>query len=106
MERILVYITAPDLDMARRIARTLVGERLAACVNILPGMESFYRWEDTVQSEMEVVVIAKTRTTLLDALTARVVELHPHDVPCVVSLSVHQGHEPFLRWIDTATGAA
>lgn len=103
MERIMVYITAPDLDVARRIAQALVEERLVACANILPGMESFYRWRGTVQNEREVVLVAKTRLALFDALMARVVALHPYEVPCIVSLPVKQGYEPFLRWIDTET---
>ena len=105
MERVMVYITTPDLDVARRIARALVEERLAACANILPGMESFYRWEGAVLNDQEVVLIAKTRSALLVPLTKRVVALHPYEVPCVVALPVNQGHEPFLRWIDAATGA-
>jgi periplasmic divalent cation tolerance protein len=105
MERVMVYITTPDLDVARRIARALVEERLAACANILPGMESFYRWEGAVLNDQEVVLIAKTRSALLVPLTERVIALHPYEVPCVVALPVNQGHEPFLRWIDAATGA-
>ena len=105
MERVMVYITTPDLDVARRIARALVEERLAACANILPGMESFYRWEGAVLNDQEVVLIAKTRSALLVPLTERVIALHPYEVPCVVALPVDQGHEPFLRWIDAATGA-
>ncbi len=106
MERIMVYITTPDLDVARRIARTLVEERLAACANILPGVESFYRWQGAVQHDQEVALIVKTRAALLEALMERVVALHPYEVPCVVALPLNQGHEPFLRWIDAATGAA
>ena len=105
MERVMVYITTPDLDVARRIARALVEERLAACANILPGMESFYRWEGAVLNDQEVVLIVKTRSALLVPLTERVIALHPYEIPCVVALPVNQGHEPFLRWIDAATGA-
>lgn len=106
MERIMVYITTPDLDVARRIARTLVEERLAACANILPGVESFYRWQGAVQHDQEVALIVKTRAALLEALMERVVALHPYEVPCIVALPLNQGHEPFLRWIDATTGAA
>jgi periplasmic divalent cation tolerance protein len=106
MERVMVYITAPDLDVARRIGRSLVEERLAACANILPSMESFYRWEGAIQHDQEVVLIAKTRAALVDALVDRVATLHPYEVPCIVSLPVNHGYEPFLRWIDAETGAA
>lgn len=105
MDRILVYITVPDLSVARRIGKNLVEQRLAACANILPAMESFYWWKGAVQSDQEVVLIVKTRAALLKPLTDRVVVLHPYDVPCIVALPIQGGYDPFLRWIEAeATG--
>ena len=94
-----VYMTAGSLDEARRIGRELVESRLAACVNILPGMQSVYRWEGKIEEAAEVVMIAKTAAARVAALTERVKSLHSYDCPCVVSLKVEGGHLPFLDWI-------
>ncbi len=99
----MVYMTAADEDEAGRIGRALVAERLAACVNVVPGMRSFYRWQGEVRDDREVVVIAKTRETLLDALVARVKELHSYDCPCVVALPIAAGNPDFLAWIEAET---
>ena len=94
-----VYMTAGSLEEARRIGRELVESRLAACVNILPGMQSIYRWEGKIEAADEVVVIAKTTASRVPELTAKVKSLHSYDCPCVVSLKVEGGHQPFLDWI-------
>ncbi len=99
----MVYMTAADEDEAGRIGRALVEERLAACVNVIPGMRSYYRWQGEVQDDSEVVMIAKTREALLDALVARVKELHSYDCPCVVALPIAAGNPDFLAWIEAET---
>ena len=99
MEPRLVYITAADLDEAKRLANTLVGERLAACANILPGMLSYYWWDGAVQNEQEVVLIAKTRASRLAALIARVRALHSYSCPCVLALPITEGDPSYLAWI-------
>jgi periplasmic divalent cation tolerance protein len=107
MEPCLVYMTASSADEAAKLAEALVGERLAACVNVIDGMTSWYRWEGAVQNERELVVLAKTRIDLVEALTARVKALHSYSVPCVVALPIAGGNADFLRWIaeETAGGA-
>lgn len=100
---ILVYMTAPDMDTARKIGRTVVENKLAACVNMLPGMESVYWWDSAVCTGQEVVLIAKTRADLWDKLRACVCAVHPYEVPCIVHVNLDGGHEPFLRWIETET---
>jgi periplasmic divalent cation tolerance protein len=92
-------MTAGDLAEARRIGRTLVEERLAACVNIIDGMRAVYRWEGRVQEGEEVVVIAKTVAAKVDALVARVKTLHSYACCCVLALPVAAGNPPFLDWI-------
>jgi periplasmic divalent cation tolerance protein len=106
MELRLVYITAADLDEAKRLASALVAERLAACANILPGMQSCYWWEGAVQHEQEVVLIAKTRAARLDALIARVRALHSYSCPCVVALPITEGDPDYLAWIAAETADA
>lgn len=99
----LVYMTAGDGEEARRIAKTLVSERLAACANVLGPIRSHYRWQGEVQEDAEQVVIAKTRSSLVPALTERVRAIHSYDCPCVLSLPVSGGNGAFLNWIAAET---
>ena len=103
MQTNVVYMTAGDIDEAKTIASALVKERLAACVNILPGMESFYQWRGEVENEQEIVLIAKTKTILMPRLTERVKELHSYDVPCIVSFPITGGAPDFIKWIASET---
>ncbi|WP_300157025.1 divalent-cation tolerance protein CutA [Solidesulfovibrio sp.] len=105
MSAVFAYVTAASIDEAKRIGRALVEERLAACVNILPGMQSIYHWQGAVETAEETVLVAKTRAGLAEALAARVKELHSYDVPCVVILPITGGHAAFLRWIEDETAS-
>ncbi len=100
-----VLITAPDSEVGTSLARALVAEGLAACVNLVPGVRSIYRWEGAVQDDTEVLLIAKTREALLSALTARVEVLHPYDVPEVVALPIVGGSAAYLAWLCAAAEA-
>jgi periplasmic divalent cation tolerance protein len=99
MEPIFVYMTAPSTEEARRIGRALVEARLAACVNILDGMTSFYWWHGALEEGREAVLIAKTTRDRLEALTARVKALHEYTVPCIVALPIAGGNREFIDWI-------
>jgi periplasmic divalent cation tolerance protein len=103
MSAAFVYITTESPAQAESIGRALVEARLAACVNILPGMRSIYRWRGQVETAEETVLVAKTRLSLAEALAARVKELHTYEVPCVVVLPVVSGLPEFLGWIDDET---
>lgn len=94
----LVYITVPEVDLATTMSRQLVEERLAACVNILPGARSIYSWEGKIEESSEVVMLAKTSRP--DALRVRVMQLHPYDVPCVISIPIEGGNPQFLEWVN------
>ena len=96
---LMAYLTAANEDEARRIAKTLVEERLAACVNILGRIDSVYHWEGAVQSSEEIAFLAKTTEACFDALAARVRELHSYDLPCVVAVPLALGEAAFLGWI-------
>ena len=100
-----VHITAPDRERAAAMARTLVEERLAACVNIVDGVRSIYAWQGKIADEAEVLCLVKTRAELLPALEARVRALHPYDVPCVIALPVVDGNPDYLMWIRAETRA-
>jgi periplasmic divalent cation tolerance protein len=101
-----VYLTFPDEATAERLARALVERRLAACVNVLPGARSFYRWRGAVHAEAEVLAVAKTSTPRLDALIAAVRELHPFELPCVVAYPAAGGDGAYLDWVRAETSAA
>ena len=96
-----LYVTAP-VDDAADLARTVVEERLAACVNRL-GCESTYRWEGEVVEESEVVLLMKTSDERVDALVDRVVDLHPYDVPCVERFDSTDTLDAFAGWVDEST---
>jgi periplasmic divalent cation tolerance protein len=99
MSAIFVYVTTANRDEALRIGRTLVGERLAACANVIDGMRSIYRWNDEIRDEGETVLILKSLAGALQALTERVKALHSYECPCVAALAVAGGNAAFLEWI-------
>jgi len=103
MDLLFAYITTSSPDEARSLGEILVEEKLAACVNILPKMESIYHWEGKLETADESVLIAKTRSDLRDALQKRVLELHSYDCPCVVFLPVMDGNPAYLEWIHRET---
>ncbi len=99
-ETILVFSTFPDADTARRVGRTLVEERLAACVNLLPQIESTYRWKEAIETASEVLALIKSNRWKYQLLEARIRELHPYEVPEIISIRIDAGHGDYLRWID------
>jgi len=99
-DALVVLLTGPDRDTMERLARTLVEERLAACVNLLDGLRSIYRWEGSVEQADEVLAIVKTTRDRLGALERRVRELHPYDVPEIIALPVEGGSEAYLDWVS------
>jgi periplasmic divalent cation tolerance protein len=101
-----VHITAPDRDQAVALARVLVEERLAACVNIVGAVRSIYRWEGRIDEDDEVLCLVKTRRELFAALTARVHALHPYEVPQILAFEIVDGSPAYLAWLDEATRPA
>ncbi|MGE4297864.1 MAG: divalent-cation tolerance protein CutA [Desulfovibrionaceae bacterium] len=106
MEPLFVYMTAADTAEAERIGRALVEARLAACVNVLPGMRSFYWWDGAVRTGDEAVLVAKTTRSRMDALTTAVQRLHSYEVPCIAALPIVDGNAAFLDWIRDETSRA
>ncbi len=101
---LVVLVTVPSADKAAEIARALVEERLAACGNVVPQVRSIYRWEGAVQHEAEALLLLKTTRERFEALRARVLSLHPYQVPEVIALPVEAGHGAYLEWIAGSTG--
>ncbi len=100
---LVCFCTCPDADSAAHLAETLVGERLAACVNVLPGLRSVYRWQGAVERSDEVLLLIKTTRPKLAALSERVLELHPHELPEVVAVEVAGGLSAYLDWVAEQT---
>jgi periplasmic divalent cation tolerance protein len=98
-----VHVTAPDRERAEEIARTLVGERLAACVTILPGVRSIYRWEGEIHDDEEVLCLIKIRAAGFSALAERVKALHPYQLPEILAFEVTEGSPAYLAWLATET---
>lgn len=97
-ELLLVLTTVPDAEVGASIAHQVVQDGLAACVNLVPAVRSIYRWEGKVCDDGEALMIAKVRADRVDAYEARVVELHPYDVPEVVAITADKVFAPYLRW--------
>jgi len=102
-DAIVVLSTAPDAPAGERIARALVEERLAACVNVVPGLVSVYHWKGSVARGREVLCVIKTRRGLLARMANRLRELHPYEVPEILSLGVEAGARPYLAWLRAQT---
>jgi len=99
----LIYVTAGSREQAVSLGRALVEARLAACANVVAGVTSLYWWQGAVQEDSEAVLIAKTRADLVEAVIAKVTELHSYSCPCVVALPLVGGNPAFLDWIGAET---
>jgi len=102
-EAILVLITCATPQEAERIARELVEQRLAACVNIVPHVRSVFSWENALSEEEEVLLVVKTRRSRFRQLAVSVKTLHSYRVPEIIALPIVEGSAPYLKWIDDVT---
>ena len=102
-ETLLVLTNLPDADSAKQVARQLVEQRLAACVNILPACASVYRWNDAIESATEVPVLIKTTLARYPALQAALTELHPYELPEIIAVPLHEGLPAYLAWVGAET---
>ncbi|KAK8967481.1 hypothetical protein KSP40_PGU015086 [Platanthera guangdongensis] len=100
---IVVYVTVPNREAGKKLAESIINEKLAACVNIVPGIQSVYWWEGKVQSDSEELLIIKTRESLLNPLTEHVKANHEYDVPEVIALPINGGNDKYLEWIKNST---
>ena len=98
----LVLTTCPDADCARRIGDALVAEALAACVNVIPGLVSTYIWKGDTVRDSELLLLIKTRSDQVPALAERLRALHPYELPEILTVSLAEGLEEYLQWIDRA----
>ena len=99
----MVLCTAPDKETAQKIARTLVEQKLAACVNLLSPCESVYRWEDRLETATEIPMMIKTTAAAVARLSEAIIALHPYDVPEILALPAVDGLPAYLNWVRTST---
>jgi periplasmic divalent cation tolerance protein len=103
---LLVFCTCSSTDEGHRVARLLVEARVAACVNIVPGVESVYRWQGSVETGAEALLVIKTTAAAFPALRERIIEIHSYDVPEVLAIPVADGSAGYLQWLgDQVRGA-
>jgi periplasmic divalent cation tolerance protein len=103
--RVVALSTVGSAEDAERLARALVERRLAACVSVVPGVISHYRWQDALQRDPEHLLVIKTRAERLGALRAAFALLHPYELPELVALAIGAGSPAYLRWLDAGTAA-
>jgi periplasmic divalent cation tolerance protein len=94
-----IHVTTPNAESAQSLARTLVDEELAACVTMLPGARSIYRFEGKVREEEEVLCFVKTHPALFERLRDRIVALHPYDIPEILAFKVHDSSRAYIDWL-------
>ena len=99
----MVYVTAPSAEVAKSLAHLLIHRRLAACVNILPGVTSVYEWKGTLEEDSECLMMIKTGADRVSELSDLVEKEHPYDVPEVISVSIEGGSEKYLSWVLSRT---
>jgi periplasmic divalent cation tolerance protein len=99
-ERVVVLSCVGSAEDAARIARALVERRLAACVNVVPGVRSFYRWKGAVEEDEERLLVIKTRRDRFEPLREALLALHPYELPEAILLPIEAGHDPYLAWLD------
>lgn len=99
-DKIVVLSTCESEEQAASVARRLVDQRLAACVNILPGARSIYRWKDAIEDESEWLLVIKSRRDLFPAIRAEIEKMHSYEVPEVIALPVVEGSQSYLAWLE------
>ena len=102
----IVLCTVPDRNTAEDIANILIAENLAACVNIIPGITSVYRWEDRIEQAEELILVIKTGGDAYRALQAKISDLHPYELPEIIAVPVEQGLAGYLDWVEQCTSTS
>lgn len=96
----MIYVTASGVKEAKKIARKLLEEKLVACANIIPNMESIYWWEGNLEEDVESILLLKTHSELVDKVIDRVKEIHSYQTPCALEIQIKSGSSEYLDWLD------
>lgn len=99
----VALVTVPDIEIARQITKIILEARLAACVNILPKVESHYWWKGKIQKDSEVMLVIKTKTAKIQHLEEAVIAAHPYDTPEFITLPIVEGSPPYMKWLAEST---
>ncbi|MBY0354181.1 MAG: divalent-cation tolerance protein CutA [Rickettsiales bacterium] len=100
---VIIYVTTPSPEIARTLAQQAVQMGLAACVNVIGGAESYYVWDGAPHHATEHVMLFKTAPQHVEKLTQMIIDTHPHECPCLLTLPIEDGHAPFMQWIHRQT---
>lgn len=103
MSVLIVHCTCPERATASRLARSLVEQRLAACVSLLPGVHSVYRWGDAVTEDDEVLLLIKTSTARFDDVKAHIIRNHPYELPEILAVEARAGLDRYVDWVGSET---
>jgi periplasmic divalent cation tolerance protein len=103
MEYILIITTANSMENASKIAHALLNERLVACVNVVPKIQSIYSWKNKVVEDKEIMMVMKTKAILFEKVKEKILGLHQYTTPEIISLEIKEGSEDYLNWIDKET---
>lgn len=95
----VVLVTFPDKEAALAMAKILISEKLAACINILPEMQAVYSWKDELRADSEVQMVIKTLTSKFEVISERIAQLHSYEIAEIIALDIQQGNSPYLNWI-------
>ena len=98
----LILCTCPDQSSAEMLARLIVAEQLAACVSILPGVQSIYQWQGAIETAQEHLLLIKSHQSHFERLSCRITTVHPYDVPEIIALPITEGSVEYLKWIDAS----
>jgi len=96
----IVFCTVPNFEVAREIARRIVTDKLAACCSIIPGLTSVYSWKNKIQEDSELLLMIKTKRTVIPELTEKIKELHPYEVPEIIASEIKEGNTEYLNWVN------
>ena len=102
-EYIVIFCTVPSKDVGSRIGGALVDKKVAACVNIVPGLTSIYEWKGKVCNDEECLLVIKSRKALFERIKKEILQLHPYELPEIISLQITDGLEQYLSWIAENT---
>ena len=97
----IVYITTSGVLESRKIARNLLEEKLASCINIIPSIESNYLWKGTIEENSESIIFVKTKSELVGKVIKRVEQFHSYEIPCILEISVNSGSDNYLKWMES-----
>lgn len=97
----LVYVTTSGLLESKKIAKKLLQDKLVACVNIIPHIDSLYLWKGEIEQDSESLFIAKTREDLVHQVIQKVKEIHSYDIPCVLQIEIKKGSPDYIEWMET-----